>query len=64
MENRNNNIPRMMSVRQIAATGLINESALRRMLKAGQLPAIYSGKKALINFDILCNMLANLQPAC
>ena len=64
MENRNNNIPRMMSVRQIAATGLINESALRRMLRAGQLPAIYSGKKALINFDILCNMLANLQPAC
>ena len=64
MENRNNNIPRMMSVRQIAATGLINESALRRMLKAGQLPAIYSGTKALINFDILCNMLSNLQPAC
>jgi hypothetical protein len=54
----------MMSVRQIAATGLINESALRRMLRAGQLPAIYSGKKALINFDTLCNMLANLQPAC
>ena len=64
MENRNNNIPRMMSVRQIAATGLINESALRRMLRAGQLPAIYSGKMALINFDTLCNMLANLQPAC
>ena len=64
MENRNNNIPRMMSVRQIAATGLINESALRRMLKAGQLPAIYSGTKALINFDTLCNMLSNLQPAC
>ena len=64
MDNRNNNIPRMMSVRQIAATGLINESALRRMLRAGQLPAIYSGKKALINFDTLGNMLANLQPAC
>ena len=64
MENRTNNIPRMMSVRQIAATDLINESALRRMLRAGQLPAIYSGKKALINFDTLCNMLANLQPAC
>ena len=64
MENNTYNIPKMMTVRQVAATGLINESALRRMLRAGQLPAIYSGKKALINFDTLCNMLANLQPAC
>ena len=29
----------------------------------GKLPAIYSGKKAFINFDLMCEMLANLKPA-
>lgn len=62
MENNTTRIPKMMSVRQIAATGLINESALRRMLKSGQVPAVYSGKKALINFDTLCESLSNMKP--
>jgi hypothetical protein len=30
------------------------------MLKAGKLPAIYIGKKALINYDKLCEELQNL----
>lgn len=63
MENTDKKIPQMMSIRQIAQTGLINESALRRMLKAGKVPAIYSGNKALINFDTLCEALSNLKPA-
>ena len=52
--------PRMMSVREIAATGLLPEHALRLMLKAGKLPAIYIGKKALINYDRLCEALHGL----
>lgn len=43
--------PNMMTVREIARTGLLSEHALRLMLKAGKLPAIYIGKKALINYD-------------
>lgn len=53
-------IPKMMTIREIAQTGILPEHALRLMLKAGQLPAIYIGKKALINYDKLCEQLNNL----
>ena len=53
MENK----PRMMTIREIASTGLLSEHALRLMLKEGKLPAIYIGKKALINYDRLCEEL-------
>lgn len=52
--------PKMMTIREIAKTGILPEHALRLMLKAGQLPAIYIGKKALINYDKLCEQLNNL----
>ena len=51
----------MMTVREIARTGLLSEHALRLMLKAGKLPAIYIGNKALINYDKLCAELQNLK---
>jgi len=51
----------MMTVREIARTGLLSEHALRLMLKAGKLPAIYIGKKALINYDKLCAELQGLE---
>ena len=55
------NIPRMMTIREIASTGLLSEHALRLMLKEGKLPAIYIGKKALINYDRLCEELQSLE---
>lgn len=55
-------IPKMMTIREIAATGVLPETALRRMLKQGKLPAVYSGTKAYINFELLCEMLQNLKP--
>ena len=55
------NQPNMMTVREIARTGLLSEHALRLMLKAGKLPAIYIGNKALINYDKLCAELQNLK---
>lgn len=58
-----NSIPRMMTVREIAATGVLPEAAIRRLLRENKLPAVYSGKKAYINFDLLCKQLANLKPA-
>ena len=55
------NVPRMMTVRQVARTGLLSEHALRLMLKAGKLPAIFVGNKALINYDRLCEQLSTLR---
>lgn len=56
-------IPRMLTIRQTAATGILPEAALRRMVKDGTIPAIYSGTKAFINFDTLCDMLTRLGSA-
>ena len=56
----NNNIPRMMTVRAIAKTGLLPENTIRVMLKKGQIQAVYSGKKALINYDNFCKYLQDL----
>lgn len=56
-----NKIPRMMTVREIAGTGLLPEHALRMMLKSGKLPAIFVGKKAFINYDNLCEKLSALE---
>ena len=52
--------PKFMTVKEIAKTGILPETALRRMLKAGQLPAVDSGRKALINYSTLCKYLKSL----
>ncbi len=52
--------PNMLTIREIAKTGLLSEHTLRVMLKEGNLPAIYIGKKALINYDRLCEQLSSL----
>lgn len=57
MENRK---PTMLTIREIARTGILSEHALRLLLKAGKLPAIHIGKKALINYDKLCEQLSAL----
>lgn len=56
-----NSIPKMMTIRQIAETGLLPENTIRVMLRNGQIQAVYSGKKALINFDNLCAYLRTLE---
>ena len=57
-----NNIPRMMTVRQVAKTGVLPENTIRVMLKRGELPAIFSGTTAYINFDLMCEQLRSLKP--
>ena len=59
---KENNViaPRMMTIRQIAKTGLLPEHALRSMVKSGQAPHIMVGSKALINYDKLLEMLRQL----
>lgn len=57
------NQPRMMTIRQVAATGLLPEHALRLLEKQGKLPCIYVGRKCLINFDSLVDQLNALGTA-
>lgn len=59
-----NPLPRMMTIREIAQTGLLSEYALRLMHKQGKLPSITVGKKVLINFDVLLGQLQNLNGDC
>ena len=54
------NTPRLMTVRQIARTGIISEGALRRMIKEGVVKPLYSGNRALLNFNMVCTTINNL----
>lgn len=46
-----------MSIREVAATGLISEFYLRRMVAQGKIPGVYSGKTFKINYPMLVRML-------
>lgn len=58
-----NNIPKMMTIRQVAATGILPETALRTLNKQNRLPAIHVGVVTYINYDKLCVMLNDLGDA-
>lgn len=49
--------PRMRCIKAAAHELNISEYALRRWVKQGVVPAVYSGKKALINLDSLIAFL-------
>lgn len=55
-----NNASKMMSIKQVAQTGLLPKHALRQMAKQGKLPAIYIGNKCLVNYDLLIKQLNSL----
>jgi hypothetical protein len=55
-----NKKPTMLTIRETAKTGILPEHALRLLLKAGKLPAIFVGKKAYINYEKLCEQLSQL----
>jgi hypothetical protein len=48
---------KFMSLRAIAQTGLLPESVLRRFAKQKKLPGFYTGRKYLVNTDLLTAML-------
>lgn len=54
------NLPRMKTIREVAALGILPEHALRVMAKRGELPCIYAGNKCLVNVDTLIAQLNNL----
>ena len=55
-----NQYPRMMTIREVAKTGLLPEHALRTMEKTGQAPHIQVGSRVLINYDKLIAQLNSL----
>lgn len=63
METRTNfetaRLPKLMTIREVARTGVIPEHALRRLIKSGEIPCIYSGRKALLSFGKVCELLEN-----
>lgn len=50
----------LFTIRQVAETGLLSEYTLRKLAKQGRLPAIYVGRKCLINVEQLAKQLHNL----
>ena len=59
--NRETKIPQMMTVRQVAKTGMISEYALRQLIKQGKIPCIALEHKVLINFDAFVEQLQQLK---
>ena len=53
-------VPQMLTIREVAMTGVMSEHALRKLVKAGRLPVVYVGKKALINYDLFIEQLKSL----
>lgn len=50
-------IPKMVSIREAAKTGILPENALRAMQRKGELPGCHCGVKYMVNFDKLIEML-------
>ena len=57
--NEKNTLPKMLTIRQIAATGILPEHALRIMVKTNQIPYIKVGNRNLINMNTLISYLNN-----
>lgn len=55
-----NEPPRMVTIRQAARLGPLTEYTLRLMEKQGRLPCLYVGRKCLVNYDRLLEMLGGL----
>lgn len=51
--NSTTSLPKMLTIRQTAATGILPEHAIRQMVKAGTCPHIMAGTRVLINYDKL-----------
>lgn len=52
-----NDVPRFMTIRETAKTGIMSEHNLRLMEKQGTLPGIYTGRTFRVNFNMLIELL-------
>lgn len=49
-----------MTIRETAKTGILPETALRRLAAENRLPALKIGNRLLVNYDRLVQMLDEL----
>ena len=61
MTNTTINLPKMVSIREASKTGIMNENAIRTIVKQGRIPCLQVGKKVLINYNDLVDFLLNLK---
>ncbi|MBU5489805.1 helix-turn-helix domain-containing protein [Butyricicoccus intestinisimiae] len=45
------------ALKELDPSTAVSASAIRRLVKSGQLPAIYSGNRVYINMDVLTDFL-------
>lgn len=50
-------VPKFLTIRQTAATGILSEHHLRLLEKQGKLPGIYSGNCFKVNVGLLVDQL-------
>jgi hypothetical protein len=53
--------PELKSIPAVARTGLMSDYALRKGVKAGEIPVVFVGRKALINYSLLLSQLESLK---
>ncbi len=53
-------IPKMMTIREIARTGLLSEHALRLYTEQGKIPALYINSKALLDYNTVVEYIRRL----
>lgn len=54
---RNGETVTLMTIREVAGTGLLSEYALRLMQRSGTLPGIAVGSRYLVNYEALQDLL-------
>ena len=54
------NVPKMVTIRQAAATKILPEHALRQLVKQGKIPHLKCGNRVLVNLDKLIEQLQQL----
>ena len=53
---------RMMTIRQLAAEGVMAEHALRQLVRQNRLPAVRVGNRYLMDYYTVCRLLASGLP--
>lgn len=59
--NKKQETPQLMTIRQVAKTGLLSEYTLRLLHKQGKLPCVELPRKTLVNYTALVQQLQELE---
>lgn len=57
-----NHAVKLMTIKEVAKTGVMPENTLRRLCKANRVPCIKISNRTLICYDALVDYLYNLKP--